>query len=177
MCVYSARSFESISTDHATLQTNAKLGDQLGLNFWTAKSKYGATIQTALDYAMAQDPKSEDVSDIFPHVAAVAAAYGDPKGKYQNFLRSKFSGYQSAPFYFYDQTEALPNSPAAAGKQKRDDDLPDADPIAFACPAGFDEDSRVEIEDGLYVTCDELKPFYELANTVPVNIVESVPLL
>ena len=35
---------------------------------------------------MGLDPKKEQVSDIFPHVAAVAAAYGDPTGKYQAFL-------------------------------------------------------------------------------------------
>ena len=50
------------------------MGDQLGMNLWTAKSKYGATIQTALDFTMNVNPKGEDISDIIPHVAAVAAA-------------------------------------------------------------------------------------------------------
>ncbi|KAI0728265.1 alginate lyase domain-containing protein, partial [Fomitopsis betulina] len=36
--------------------TNMKLRDQLGQNFWMTKSKYGATIQTALDYVM-EEPK------------------------------------------------------------------------------------------------------------------------
>ena len=44
------------------------------MNMWTTKSKYGATIQTALNYVMGIDPKHEDMGDIFPHVAAVAAA-------------------------------------------------------------------------------------------------------
>ena len=44
------------------------------MDFWTAKSKYGTTIQDALDWAMSADPKNENVLDIIPHVAAVAAA-------------------------------------------------------------------------------------------------------
>ncbi|KAI0724433.1 alginate lyase-domain-containing protein [Cerioporus squamosus] len=161
--------------------TNAKLGDQLGMNFWTAKSRYGATIQTALDYVMAQDPKGEDISDIFPHVAAVAAAYGDPKGKYAAFLQMKDSDYKNQPFWFYDQSAALPNSPA--GHSKRDLSLSDfaleeqnlvtqfnattgtvldaasAAGSEFDCPSVLD--NGVELEVGLYVTCDQLKPFYK----------------
>ena len=34
--------------------------------------------------------------------------------------------------------------------------------IPFACPAVFDHAQEVELEDGLYVTCEELKPLYEL---------------
>ncbi|KAI0662686.1 chondroitin AC/alginate lyase [Cubamyces menziesii] len=178
--------------------TNAKLGDQLGMNFWTAKSKYGATIQTALDYTMGLNPKGEDVSDIFPHVAAVAAAYGDPKGKYAAFLQQMDSDYTSEPFYFYDQSGALPNSPAggsrAAVKHRRDaiqesvanvtkvfdadtgdnarqmaaqvlDDVGSGE-IPFECPAVFQSAKVTELEDGLFVTCDQLEPFYELVSNV-----------
>ncbi|EKM60952.1 uncharacterized protein PHACADRAFT_156084 [Phanerochaete carnosa HHB-10118-sp] len=180
--------------------TNAKLGDQLGLNFWTAKSKYGATIQTALDYAMSVNPKGEDVSDIFPHVATVAAAYGDPKGKYASFLQKYISSYQSQPFWFYDQSAALPNSPAGKTR-KRSDAAPvsklesptaasqassagpttfvdPVEPVAtqnstipFECPAVFKDAPAVELEDGLYVTCDQLKPFFEAASIDTKNSV------
>lgn len=98
---------------------NAKLGDQLGLDFWSAKSKYGSTIQTALDYAMALNPKGEDVGEIVPHVASVAAAYGDPKGKYAAFMTKTMANYQSKPFWFYDQTLALVSSPASRGARSR----------------------------------------------------------
>ncbi|CDO72352.1 hypothetical protein BN946_scf184977.g49 [Trametes cinnabarina] len=176
--------------------TNAKLGDQLGMNFWTAKSKYGATIQTALDYTMGLDPKGEDISDIFPHVAAVAAAYGDPKGKYAAFLQQKESDYASQPFWFYDQSSALPNSPAGAhAKHRRGsiletpasvagalrvDGVRDAEHLAgqaldtvhsasipFECPAVFALAKETELEDGLFVSCDQLKPFYEMLSNVP----------
>lgn len=140
------------------------------MNFWTARSKYGATIQTALDYAIAQSPGKEDVDDVVPHVAAVAAAYGDPKGKYKSFLQSKASGYKSEAWYFFDQTAALPNSPAAGGKGKRADDKSNTNTdnltpfshIPFECPAAFDLNPKVALEDGLYVTCDELQPLYQI---------------
>lgn len=92
---------------------NAKIGDQLGLNLWAAKSKYGATIQTALDYTMALNPKGEHQVEIVPHVASIAAAYGDPKGKYAAFMKKTLSDYQSKSFWFYDQIVALASSPAA----------------------------------------------------------------
>jgi hypothetical protein len=101
------------------LKTNAKIGDQLGLNLWAIKSKYGATIQTALDYTMRLNPKTEDVFEILPHVAAVAAAYGDPKGQYADFMKKTMSDYQSKSFWLYDQTGALPSSPAAQNMHKR----------------------------------------------------------
>lgn len=147
---------------------------------WTSKSKYGATIQTAVDYAMKQNPEDEEVSDLIPHVAAVAAAYGDPKGKYKAFLQKNKSNYQSQSFWFYDQTAALPNSPAAS-KNKRDIDdalsqgtnetLVSAESLAaaveggiipFECPAAFAVDPQVAVEDGLFVTCDQLAPYYKL---------------
>jgi hypothetical protein len=101
------------------LIANAKMGDQLGLNLWSAKSKYGATIQTALDFIMSLDPKGEDVKEVVPHVASIAAAYGDPSGKYSMFMENVMSDYQSQPFWFYDQTAALPNSPAAKHTRSR----------------------------------------------------------
>jgi len=91
---------------------------KLGLDLWSVKSKYGATIQTALDYTMGLNPKTEDVLEILPHVATVAAAYGDPKGKYAAFMSNTMSDYRSKSFWLYDQTGALPSSPAARNMQK-----------------------------------------------------------
>ena len=162
------------------------MGDQLGMNLWTAKSKYGATIQTALDFTMNVNPKGEDISDIIPHVAAVAAAYGDPKGKYAAFLQKNMPSFKTQPFWFYDQSVALPNSPAGKAKRSDDDDenqpgegtptaptssddsttAPNTDVegthIKFECPAVFKYGTSTELEDGLFVTCDQLKPFYKL---------------
>jgi len=69
------------------LQTNAKLADQLGLHMWKENTKQGATIQTAVDYLMTLEADSEDVEEALPHVAAIAAAYGDPSRRYEAFLQ------------------------------------------------------------------------------------------
>ncbi|KDQ63783.1 hypothetical protein JAAARDRAFT_189320 [Jaapia argillacea MUCL 33604] len=202
--------------------TNAKLGDQLGYNFWSYRSKYGATIQTAVDYVMAQDPKGEDATEIVPHVATVAAAYGDPKGKYGAFMQRTMNSYKDQPFWFYDQTSAFPNSPAARVSSKelpyRDHsilpqifgpnafqgpdvsapgapnrsppiDSPSPPPeqsvsgpgsgeadgvdssgghtVTFECPGVFASATEVEVDDDVFVTCDQLRPFYESEPSVP----------
>lgn len=145
---------------------------------------------------MGLNPGKESIVDIFPHVEAVAAAYGDPTGKYAAFLTKKFSAYASATYYFYDQPEALQHSPASSSKGSKealnmtepiqlfeegdrpaaaevantdkspgdDSDDPD-DPlpppkISFECPAAFATGTEVQLDDGVYVTCDQLKPFY-----------------
>ncbi|KZT30352.1 chondroitin AC/alginate lyase [Neolentinus lepideus HHB14362 ss-1] len=218
--------------------TNAKLGDELGLNFWRAKSNYGATIQTAVDYAMAQDPKEEDITELAPHVAAVAAIYGDPIGKYAAFLQRSMPKYRSQPFWFYDQPKVPSNSPSSRLKSytaaDRDQSIlwdifgspqldqpsispnvtntgnSDSDPaslpsssdtpappmsgtgsspsmgsagspstsmggssgyapVRFECPTVFSLGQWVEIDDGVFVTCDELRPFYELPATPSVQ--------
>ncbi|CAE6419164.1 unnamed protein product [Rhizoctonia solani] len=96
--------------------TNAKLGDYIGINYWSVRTKYGATIQTAVDYVISLDPGNERVEDALPHVAAVAAAYGDPRSKYANYLRSGNRNYDKKSYWFYDQPAAISNKP----KGKRD---------------------------------------------------------
>jgi len=134
--------------------TNAKLGDELGINFWTTKSKYGATIQKAVDYTMNIDPKSEDVTELGPHIAAIAAVYGDPTGKYAKFLQRTIPNYQSSPFFFYDQTIALPASRMNGNAEREDGYVP------FEC-AEVLKDGWTEVDYGVFVTCDQLVPFYE----------------
>lgn len=179
------------------MQTNAKLGDQLGKDFWTAKSKYGATIQNALDYTMSKNPGKEDVDDILPHVAAVAAAYGDPTKKYATFLQKTAPAYRTLPFYYYDQTKALMKAPSSKSGGKRDSNpeevpesalnatlttapsmsAPPEEPsassvastnfptptIAFTCPPIFSLVDNVQLDDGVFVTCQQLKPFFGYA--------------
>ncbi|KAK0421794.1 hypothetical protein EV421DRAFT_1869350, partial [Armillaria borealis] len=54
--------------------TNAKIGDQLGQIFWTKKSKRGATIQDAVNFAMSADSKGENRGLIAPHIATIMQA-------------------------------------------------------------------------------------------------------
>ena len=165
------------------------------MDFWSAKSKYGATIQTALDYVMNSNPKNEDVSDIFPHVAAVAAAYGDPQGKYVAFLRQHQPDYAAQTYWYYDQPTAFTRAPGAKSKSHRRSSgiesvttnvvisqgalQQDAQALAnmtvdsvasteggqlpFVGPDVFSEAKETELEDGLLVNCDEVRPYYEIA--------------
>ncbi|KAJ7139931.1 alginate lyase-domain-containing protein [Mycena epipterygia] len=144
------------------LITLAKLGDQLGIDLWTTQSRYKATIQSALDFIMKLDPKDEDVMEVVPHVAAVAAAYGDPTGKYAAFLRKTMPDYESKPFWFYDQPPALTKAPGAQTKNKRVDTSVASD-IPFVCPADTllpSGEKVVQLDDGLFATCGQLKPLY-----------------
>lgn len=117
------------------------------------------------------NPKFEDVTEILPHVASIAAAYGDPTGKYAAFLKRTMSDYQSKSFWFYDQTGALMSSPAAQnqpavnivdGSDSTTGVPPTPSEVPFQCPDVFDLVDKVEIDDGIFVTCGELKPFYEI---------------
>ncbi|KAJ7668176.1 chondroitin AC/alginate lyase [Mycena rosella] len=55
----------------------------------------GATIQTTIDFLMTTDPAAKGeaniTSEIYPNVAAIASAYGDPDGKYVKFLSAPVS--------------------------------------------------------------------------------------
>ncbi|KDN42903.1 hypothetical protein RSAG8_06429, partial [Rhizoctonia solani AG-8 WAC10335] len=89
--------------------TNAKLGDYVGINYWSVRTKYGATIQTAVDYLISLDPGNERVEEALPHVAAVAAVYGDPRSKYASYLKSGNRNYDKKPYWFYNQPAAILN--------------------------------------------------------------------
>lgn len=43
-----------------------------------------------------------------------------------------------------------------------DADAADAPVLSFECPAAFADATSVEIDDGIFVTCEELEPFYNL---------------
>lgn len=155
------------------IQTNAKLGDQMGIDLWSCKSRYGATIQTALDFLMTINPGEEDKSQLNPHVAAISSAYGDPTGKYTLFLKDKEPSYQTKPYWFYDQTSAFSVAPASRKKSRSliwrkeiplllSSLVPDNGVnVTFVCPAVFRDTMAVEIDDDVYVTCDQLRSFYE----------------
>ncbi|KAH6917239.1 alginate lyase-domain-containing protein [Coprinopsis sp. MPI-PUGE-AT-0042] len=123
------------------LITNAKLGDQLGLDLWSSTSKYGATIQTAMDFIIASNPKGEKVDQAIPHVAA-----------------KNMKGYKSKPFWFYDQEKALSGSSARKAIKRDSTSTPK---VPFTCPEVFENATSVEIDNGVFVTCDQLRPLYE----------------
>lgn len=175
-------------------QVNAKLGDYIGLNLWSTKSRYGATIQTAVDFVLKLNPKDEDITEMYPHVAAIAAAYGDPIGRYATALRKSPDSYKQQPYWFYDQPAAFGYSPVAIARRtkpakrdmtafsdtdpasKPDDAKPATSTLTNSAaaeqethippfleperPPAFQGRDRVELDDGLYVTWEEVKQYF-----------------
>ncbi|KAI8989056.1 chondroitin AC/alginate lyase [Trametes punicea] len=85
-------------------QTNAKLGDYLGYHAWNLTTSNGTTIQSALDYAMAQPAGDETASELWPDVVAVGAAYGDARGTYAQFMLDNAGpSYPADAQFFWNQ--------------------------------------------------------------------------
>lgn len=136
----------------------AKIGDQLGMDFWRLQSKYGATIQHAVDYVMGVNPNGENVDSCFAHVAAAAAVYGDPDGRYAAFLQEHNRGYKSEPFYFNNQPEAVGQRRTKQQVRSAEEML---ESIKFECPQ-VEGMEAIELDYGVFVTCQDLEPFYNL---------------
>ena len=147
------------------------------MDYWNAKSKYGATIKDALDFVLKKGPGKEQVSDIFPNVAAVAAVYGDPGGKYMAYLKKTDPHYMTAPYYYYDQSAAISQrrssgnakdvavtmakqSSSLSENDMRPSNTSEIPKIPWKCPTAFATALRVQLDDGVFVTCNELKPLY-----------------
>lgn len=58
-------------------------------------------------------PGDDDPVELYPDVAAVAATYGDPDGKYAAFLAGKDNTYPSEPYFLWDQPLSDSNLAAA----------------------------------------------------------------
>ncbi|CAE6452121.1 unnamed protein product [Rhizoctonia solani] len=86
----------------AAMVVNAKIGAYVGItDAWNRTARSGAGIQKALDYAMSTSPKGEEeyVKELLPPLAAIASVYGDPDGKYVEFLRKADPRYPGSAFY------------------------------------------------------------------------------
>jgi hypothetical protein len=76
-------------------------------SMWDETTAEGANIKTALDFAMAISPSDSGEADyaaeLYPNIATVASVYGDPDGKYVDFLSKVYSGYAYEPFFLWNQ--------------------------------------------------------------------------
>ena len=148
------------------IQVNAKLAEQAGLNMWIARSRYGATIQTATDFLMGVDPKDEDSSELLPHIASVIAAYGDPTGKYRTFIEKNDPMYQSRSWWFYNQpgsvrgARSTPSGSASRPQRKKRGDARASGTSLLVKPAAFSRNDTIQLDDGVYVTWEDLLPYY-----------------
>lgn len=147
------------------------------MNYWSYKTKYGATIQTAVNYVMSLNPGEEKVDDALPHVAAVAATYGDPQGKYAAYLKAGNKNYAKKPFWFYDQPGAIMRGQAKHRQRQQDEPSPSTSGEASAPstrtqeieaskvdedhpPMLFANGSMVELEEGFFVGWKDVRGFY-----------------
>jgi hypothetical protein len=87
----------------AAMITQARIGKYLGLDFWKTPTNKGGNIQAACDFAMTIAPGDEAAAELYPDVAAVAATYGDPNGKYAAFLAKADDSYPSQPYFLWNQ--------------------------------------------------------------------------
>ncbi len=133
---------------------------------WITRSRYGATIQTATDFLMGVDPKDEDSSELLPHTASVVAAYGDPTGKYRAFLEKEDPMYQSRSWWFYNQPSSVkgarytPSGSASRLRQRRSGDTTTSSTPLLVKPPAFSHTDTIQLDDGVYVTWEDLLPYY-----------------
>ncbi|KAG6810902.1 hypothetical protein H0H92_009895 [Tricholoma furcatifolium] len=88
--------------------TNARISTYAGNpSVWNKTTTEGATIQTALNFAMTLNAsatgESAYVAELYPNVAAVGATYGDPDGKYAAFLAAGEATYATEAYFLWDQ--------------------------------------------------------------------------
>ncbi|CAE7221817.1 unnamed protein product [Rhizoctonia solani] len=96
------RPYHYRSYNLAAMVVNAKIGAYVGItDAWNRTTKSGAGIKQALDYAMTIPPTGEEdyAKELFPPIAAVASVYGDPDGKYVEFLRKRDPRYPGSAFF------------------------------------------------------------------------------
>lgn len=129
------------------LVVNAKLADQLGLNMWTARTKYNSTIQSAIDFTMRLDPKGEDAAEMVPHVLVAIAVYGDPKGTYQSWVKKTMPDYDTRIYHIYNQPGAFVASPVSAKQRSAQTSQPTPAPASSASSANGKRDLADERYD------------------------------
>ncbi|KAJ7507000.1 chondroitin AC/alginate lyase [Mycena galericulata] len=115
-------------------------------NDWNTTTNHGATIQTALDFVMTVNPSTTSeknvTEEIYPNVAAVAATYGDPQGKYVQFLNSSGFPYAEDASFLWDQPLAGGVPRAASSNADPGTSNPaSANPDNTSNPAGASPDT------------------------------------
>ena len=87
----------------AAIVTNSRIAEYIGYNTWNITTKSGANVQTAVDFAMTFNAGTEDPTELYPPLAAVASTYGDSSGKYAAWLAQQDPQYPGEAWYFWNQ--------------------------------------------------------------------------
>ncbi|TFK32391.1 alginate lyase-domain-containing protein [Crucibulum laeve] len=97
----------------AAMITNARLAEYADPSspMWNKTTTAGATIKTALDFALSVSPAASQeasyAAELYPSIAAVAATYGDADGKYLTFLKNAQPAFAEDPYFFWNQPWAV----------------------------------------------------------------------
>ncbi|CUA74086.1 hypothetical protein RSOLAG22IIIB_10971 [Rhizoctonia solani] len=112
----------------AAMIVNARIGQYVGYDAWQLKTKNGTTIQDACNYAMtftaAQSNETGYDAELYPNVAAVAAIYGDPDGKYSKWLAGRDTSFPGQPYFLWNQplsNAGLSGAPSSSGNSSTPD--------------------------------------------------------
>ncbi|KAF8152909.1 chondroitin AC/alginate lyase [Crassisporium funariophilum] len=103
------RPYHYRSYNLAAMITNARLEKYVdpSSTVWEKRTNSGATIKTALDFAMtipsSASKEEKYVQELYPNIAAVAAVYGDADGKYLTFLKTAYPDFMKEPFILWNQ--------------------------------------------------------------------------
>lgn len=87
----------------AAIITINRIAEYIGLNTWKTPTTANVTVQQAVDFAMTKPAGTEDPTELYPDVAAVASHYGDPDGKYAAWLAQQDNTYPGQAYYFWEQ--------------------------------------------------------------------------
>ncbi|KAG8986465.1 hypothetical protein FRB90_003989, partial [Tulasnella sp. 427] len=87
----------------AAIITINRIADYMGWNTWNITTKDGVTVKEAVDYAMTMPAGSEDPTELYPDVAAMASYYKDPNNKYSGWLAQQDNTYPGQAYYFWEQ--------------------------------------------------------------------------
>ena len=94
-------------------QANARLAKYAdpSSTFWNKTTAAGATIKSALDFAMGVSPSASGetsyAEELYPNVAAIASVYGDASNNYENFLKKADGEFNQQPYMLWDQPFAV----------------------------------------------------------------------
>ena len=115
------------------------------------------------------NPGQDDPTCIFPHVTAVAAAYGDPTGKYKRYMQQNQQNGQSwakQSYYFFNQPQAFAVSPAKSRKREFWEEIEEEEPphVHADRPAPFQFVDEIELDKDIFLTWDTARPIYETAD-------------
>lgn len=98
------RPYHYLAYNLAAIITTGRIAEYAGANFWNSTATSGVGIEKAAEFAMAYPPGVDKADELFPIIAAIGSIFGDPDGKYADWLNSQSQGkYVSDASFLWNQ--------------------------------------------------------------------------